>query len=47
MCPACISVATIVALSATGTGALTAFVATTLFKRKKQIVPQSNHSEGV
>jgi len=34
MCPVCIATAAVIAGSATGTGGLTAFVATTIFKRK-------------
>jgi hypothetical protein len=36
MCPVCISSAVMIAGGATGTGGLTAFVATRVFKRKKR-----------
>ena len=36
MCPFCLATAAVIAGSATGTGGLTAFVATAIFKRKKQ-----------
>ena len=36
MCPFCLATAAVIAGSATGTGGLTAFVATTIFKRKKR-----------
>lgn len=36
MCPVCIATAAMIAGSATGTGGLTAIVATTIFRRKKQ-----------
>jgi hypothetical protein len=36
MCPFCLATAAVIVGSATGTGGLTAFVATTIFKRKKR-----------
>jgi hypothetical protein len=36
MCPFCLATAAVIAGSATGTGGLTAFVATTIFKRKRR-----------
>jgi hypothetical protein len=36
MCPFCLATAAVIAGSATGTGGLTGFVASTIFRRKKR-----------
>ena len=48
MCPVCIATAALIAGSATGTGGLTAFVATTILKRKFRLkFPEQTEAEEV
>jgi hypothetical protein len=48
MCPVCIATAAVIAGSATGTGGLTAFVATAIFKLKfRSKFPEQTEAEEV